>query len=109
MVASDTNHSTSFPHPTVEQLRAEMALVVPTKVPDDPALRKALRVRAGLGLATVARALQVSPLTVARWEAEGRKPWSDHAAKYGRLLTVCRAISAPYDTAVRSLEPTVGT
>ena len=93
-----------MPHITsVDDLKARIATVGPMPIPMDPELRRAIRVRAGLDMATVGRVLGVRPLTVARWETEGRKPWRIHADGYGRLLRVCREIAEPIDRALRKV------
>lgn len=89
--------------PSVEDLRALVADAQPLTVPESAELRRAIRVRAGLDMTTVARVLDVAPLTVSRWEREGRRPQDAHAAPYGRLLAVCREIAAPIDAALRKV------
>ena len=89
--------------PSFAEVRALMTDATPAEIPESPALRRAIRVRAGIPMTTAARALNVVPLTVARWELEGRKPQRAHAESYGLLLAVCRAIAEPTDAALREV------
>lgn len=86
---------------TSTELRARMADVRPIEVPTAADVRRTIRIRGGVTIETAAQAMSISPITLYRWEVEGRKPWSAHAATYGRLLAVCRALAAPMDAALR--------
>jgi transcriptional regulator with XRE-family HTH domain len=44
------------------------------------------RVQAGLSLSDVARAVQVAPTTIWRWEGGRRSPRGQAALRYGHLL-----------------------
>lgn len=51
-----------------------------------PAIARALRVRAGISQARIARELGVSRMTVSRWESGAHRPRGVHLVAYGALL-----------------------
>jgi DNA-binding transcriptional regulator YiaG len=63
----------------IDRLRAEQAL--PT-----PAERQSIREGAGVSKRAIALELDVSPMTIGRWESGERQPRGDMAVRYGELL-----------------------
>jgi DNA-binding transcriptional regulator YiaG len=59
-----------------------------------PEDRRAIRKRAGLSAADVAKVLDVTRATVTRWEHALRTPRGDLAVRYSRLLERLRQESA---------------
>jgi DNA-binding XRE family transcriptional regulator len=57
-----------------------------------PLQRRNIRIAAGASLRDVARELDVTPMTVARWEA-GSEPRLAHAIAYRRLLDQLREVA----------------
>lgn len=52
----------------------------------DPTERKSIRIRAGLSQADIARALDVSRQSIARWETGERHPSNENVARYVAVL-----------------------
>lgn len=71
------------------------ALVQETKAAQlpSPAVCREIRERAGLTLSDIARALDVTPTSVHRWEA-GYRPRRAKAIEYRRLLEELREVTA---------------
>lgn len=56
-----------------------------------PAERKRIREESRASLRVIGAELDVSPMTVSRWERGECEPGFDHAVRYGRLLRRLRA------------------
>lgn len=68
--------------PPARELAAEVAAA---RLPS-PAVRRRIRTKAGIGLREMARHLDVTPMTVQRWERGTSTPRRDRAIAYRRLL-----------------------
>ncbi len=62
------------------------------KLPE-PAVARAIRLAAGASQEQVARELQVSSVTVRRWEAGSRRPTGQLRDDYCRLLAALREVA----------------
>jgi DNA-binding transcriptional regulator YiaG len=72
----------------IDRLRAEQSLPAPAE-------RKSVREGAGVSKRAIALELDVSPMTIGRWESGDRHPRGDMAVRYGELLTELSKLSEP--------------
>lgn len=72
-----------------ERVEGSMRILSPLDPLPRRDIRIALRASVQLDQKDVAEICGVRPLTVFRWEREGRKPWKAHRDAYGRLLASC--------------------
>ncbi|MGW7412765.1 helix-turn-helix domain-containing protein [Streptomyces sp. NPDC054863] len=86
-----------------EAIDSLLAAVAPQAVLPEAAVRRELRERAHLSKAQIAKALGVSPSTVAGWES-GRDPVGEVRTKYAYLLDGLRDKLATATTTVEPLE-----
>lgn len=76
----------------LDRVRAEQALP-PAKV------RRSIREAAGVSQRAMAREIEVSAMTISRWEDGTRTPRGERADRYGRLLAELREVALGGGTA----------